>query len=689
LRFEQDTHSRWVSHGPSFAALYGRDATVLRMAEHTLRLSFTGANPEAAFKPSNPQGAPTNYFVGKEYRSVQAFSRLERTGVYPGIDVAYYGDGQRLEYDFNLQPGADPSRIRMRFEGADDVSVNQRGDLVLKLGDGEVVQKAPVVYQKRASGEVVAVESRYRLTAENEAGLVLGDYDRAKALVIDPSVLYGLYLTGSNADVGVSVAVDQKGIVYLGGYTYSMDFPLGNNGYQLFPPAGVQAAFIWKLNPFAPSASQVLIYSTYFAANLNTSLTGMAVDANGHVYFGGETLASNLPVTSGAFQNALANTNATNEGYVAVIDTTQSGTAGLLYCSYYSGSAITQINGVATLGGRIYITGWVNSDDLPLAGNSFQSMQAGGYDAFVAEFDPSQSGASSLVFASYLGGFLTDVGRAIAVDQFGLIYVTGFTLAPDFPVTTNAYQPTYGSGGDAFIAEIDPLAGVLRYSSFLGGSGADAATSITVVTAGQVAIAGYTYSTNFPITSNAAQHGYGGNGDAFVMSLNLNAATPASTLVYSSYYGGNDTDVAYGIARDPSGRYQICGYTLSQNLPVTAGAINPVSVGQNVDAFLAVLDPSAGLEYGTYITGFGYQIAWGVASDSSGNAYVIGQTTSDIFATGPPKTDQPGNIDVFLTVIAPTGARSSDRNERIDVFRGGEGPLRSDPIRAPRESAGK
>ena len=681
LRFEQDAQDRWVSHGPGFAALFGRDATILRFSDRALRLSFAGSNREAPFAPSKPQMAQTNYFIGRQFRSVQGFSRLERTGIYPGIDLVYYGDGQRLEYDFNLQPGADPSRIRMRFEGADRVAVNQHGDLVLKLGTGEVVQKAPVVYQKLASGEVVTIVSRYRLTAGGEAEVVLGSYDRRKPLVIDPAMLYGVYLAGTNADVAVAVAVDARGIVYLGGYTYSMDFPLGNNGYQLFPQTGTQSAWIWKLNPFAASTDQILIYSTYFGANLNTSLTALAVDARGVVYFGGSTLASNLPVTSGAFQSALANTNAASEGYVAVIDTTQSGTAGLLYCSYYSGSQTTQINGVATLGGRIYITGWVNSNDLPLAGNSFQSSRAGGYDAFVAEFDPAQSGAASLVFASYLGGFLTDVGRAIAVDQFGLIYVTGYTLAPDFPIRGNAFQTTYNSGGDAFIAEIDPLAGTLLYSSFLGGSDSDVATSITLEQPGRVAIAGYTYSTDFPITSNAAQPVYGGNGDAFVMSLNLNAQTRPATLAYSSYYGGNDTDVAYGISRDPMGRYHICGYTLSQNLPVTAGALNPASVGQNVDAFLAVLDPAASLAYASYITGPGYQIAHAIATDSSGNTYVTGQTTSDIFVH-PPKPDDPGNIDVFLSVVTPVTAPSS--KERIDVFIQSGGRLESQTVHRSR-----
>ncbi|MBV8847768.1 MAG: SBBP repeat-containing protein [Bryobacterales bacterium] len=686
LRFEQDAHGRWTSHGPGFAALFDRRATVMRVGDRVVSLSFTGSNPEARFNASDPAKTQTNYFVGKDYRSVQSFSRLQQTGTYKGIDVVYYGDGQRLEYDFNLQPGADPSAIRMRFQGADQVRVNDRGEIVLKLGTGEVVQNAPVVYQRVNSKEVVAVESRYRIAENGDIGLLLGDYDRARPVVIDPAMLYGLYLTGSNADAAVGVQVDQHGIVYLAGYTYSTDFPLGSNGYQLFPAGANRNGWIWKLNPFAP-AGQALLYSTYFAGNLDVDLRSFAVDAKGVIYFGGTTLASNLPVTSNAYQSALANTNALNEGFVAAIDTTQSGTAGLIYCSYYGGSQIVTINGVATLGGRIYVTGWTNSPDLPLAGNSFQSALAGGYDAFVAEFDPGQGGTSSLVFASYLGGFLTDVGRSIAVDQFGLIYVAGSTLATDFPTTLNAFQPTNSSAGDGFLTQINPSAGTIPYSTYIGGSDTDVATNVLVDPATlNVTVAGYTYSNDFPITPNAAQPAYGGNGDAFVITLNINAQSRPAELVYSSFYGGSDTEITYGLTRDPSGRYGICGYTLSRNLPVTAGALNPASSGQNIDGFMALLDPNAALTYASYITGPGYQVASGIASDSSGNLYVAGYTTSDIFAHGPTKSDDPGNIDVFFLIVAPGAATAANRRDPIDVFYEGADKLTTNPLPRPRQA---
>ena len=170
LRFEQDTHGRWTTHGAGFAYLFDRGATLLRVADRDVRLIFEGANTQATLAGSEPMLARTNYFIGHTFRSAQGFARLRQVGVYPGVDVVFYGKGQRLEYDFNLAPGADPSRIRMRFEGAGQASVNARGDIVLKFDSGELIQQVPVVYQKRPSGEVVAVEASYRVAADGTIG---------------------------------------------------------------------------------------------------------------------------------------------------------------------------------------------------------------------------------------------------------------------------------------------------------------------------------------------------------------------------------------------------------------------------------------------------------------------------------------------------------------------------------------
>ncbi len=684
LRFEQDARGRWGARGVGYALRFEARGAYLHVGDRTLRLSFAGSNAKARFEALEPQGAQTNYFIGREFRSTRAFAKLRRSQVYPGVDVVYYGSADHLEYDFDLAPGADASRIRLRFEGADQVSVNERGDLALKLGDGEVIQRAAVVYQRKASGEVVAVESRYRLEEDGMIGVSLGDYDRGQSLVIDP-ILYTAYLSGTNADAATTIAVDPKGLVYLAGYTYSDDFPASGNGYSVLPFSGVRDGWIIQMNPFSSDPNNVILYSTFFGGNLDTDLRTLAVDASGKVYIAGTTLASNFPVTSGAFQSQLANTNAQNEGFVSVLDTTQQGSGSLIYSSYYSGSQVQQINGIATQDGKFYITGWTNSDDLPLTGGAFQSTRGGGYDAFVAAFDPGQSGTASLVYASYLGGYLTDQGNGIAVDANGLIYVTGSTQSTEatFPTTSNAYAPTPLGNGDAFLTVIDPSANVVVYSTFLGGSGIDIGTNIVLGPAGQVSVAGYTFSTDLPVTPNASQPVLGGNSDAFVITLNPAAASRAAELIYATYYGGSEGEVTYGFSRDPGGRYYLCGYTLSPNLPVSSTAAYPTSLGNNVDGFLAVIDPSRALIYGSYITGPGLQVAYGVATDRAGNAYVAGQTSSDVFPRGGAQhQNPPGNIDAFFLVVAPSANTAQNIPARVDYFRG-KLPPEPLPSRAP------
>src|SRR5579863_9348899 len=189
LRFESLAPGKWIARGMGFAVGFTNDATIFSFGDRGLRLTLDGSNAQTQLQGARKSGVPANYF-GKTFRSVDAFMRLRRVGVYPGIDIAYYGQGEELEYDFDLAPGADPSLIRMRFDGADAVSLGQHGEVILHLGDREIAQNPPVVYQTRASGEIVAVESSYRLEKDGSIGLVLGNYNRNEALVVDPQVLF-------------------------------------------------------------------------------------------------------------------------------------------------------------------------------------------------------------------------------------------------------------------------------------------------------------------------------------------------------------------------------------------------------------------------------------------------------------------------------------------------------------------
>lgn len=658
LRIEQDQKGNWSARGPGYAIGFEASAVDFRVPDGLVRLSFDRASSPKGMKwePSGKQLAPTNYFKADTYRSADAYDRLRRPDLYPGIDVVYYGASGRLEYDFNLAPGADPSRIRMRFEGADKVSLNQSGGVVLKMASGDMVQQAPVVYQKRSSGEMVAVTAAYRLNQDGSVGVRLGGYDRTQALVIDPTILYDFWFTGSYAQSAVALAHDGKGYEYMAGWTYSPDFSAGANGYQPNYSSD-EDCWLVKFNAFAGPGEAVILYSTYYGGTLDDDMRSMVADANGIMYFGGTTLSTNIPLSANAFQGTIPNTNAELNGFVAAIDTTQPGPSSLVYSSYYGGSEEVVINSVATFEGQIYATGWTVTPDLPAATitTPFQGALAGSYDSFIAVFNPGLTCATStLIFSSYLGGNAEDVGTSVDVDQNGNAYITGYTFSNNFPVAGTPFQSTYNDGGgDAFLTVVNPIEGVVTYSTYVGGTNIDVGTKVQYDPAtGNVALAGFTYSTDFPLTENAAQPIYGGGGDAFIEVLNPAASSPANALVYGTYYGGNDVDVAYDM-RYGNGLYYLVGYTFSTNLPVTANAINPVSAGGGTDSFEAIIDPNNALVYASYITGQGNQIAYAVDYDASGNIYAAGYATGDIFPGQTPPHGVPGNYNVFFLLLSP------------------------------------
>jgi hypothetical protein len=633
IRFEAVSgQTNWRARGSGYSFLFNDDAAMLRVGDRTVDLTFPGSDRRAPYRASDRFQASTNYFTGKSYSSVAAFARLHRAGIYPGIDVVYYGHGREIEYDFEIAPGADPSRIRMRFDGADAVSLNGRNEVVLTLGAGEIVQRAPVVYQKRASGEIVKIEARYRLAKDGTVRVALGKYNRADALVVDPAITYSAYLSGTQSDWATSIGHDAQGNVYMAGNTWSLDFPTSPDA-EAVTSAGNEEIWVMKLNP--AGGDSAIVYCTYLGGSVDDQVTDMVVDAKGVIYLTGVTLSGNFPTTP----NALASVTplgGNNHAFVTMLDPSQAGSAGLVYSTFLGGTNFEEGDGIAVANGKIYVTGLTTSDDFPTVG-AYQSARVAGFDTFVVEIDPTQSGTASLIYGTYLGGSAQDLGRAIAVDAAGNIYVAGVTFSLDFPTAGNAYQTTYGGDGDAFLAELNPTNGTLVYSTYLGGQSIDEVKKIVIEPGGHVGMTGYTISPDYPVTQLAYNTAFGGNGNAFLTILDL---TRQQGLVYSTFFGGSGGEVAYALRLDAAGLYYLAGYTMSPDFPVTANALNPVSMSGAVDGFIAVLDPTQPpfspktLVYSSYVTGPGYQIVYGLDVDSSGTIYATGLTTSTIFPNG-------------------------------------------------------
>jgi len=608
-----------------------------------LRMKLRNANPAARVTGVDELAGTSNYFIGNDpakwRTNVPTYAKVKYEGIYSGIDLVYYGNQRQLEYDFIVEPGADPRRIALDVSGAKRIRRNAQGELVFRVGEEEIRWQKPVVYQER-NGIRQVVAAHYSITSTNSVGFELARYDAGRPLYIDP-LIYSTYLGGTGSAFGQGIAVDSAGNAYITGFTGS-GFPTMNPLQATYGGAAFDA-FVTKMN----AEGSALIYSTYLGGSDIDQAYGIAVDSSGNAYVTGETFSSDFPTTSGAFQtvcNGGSGCYDSDDAFVTKIN--PSGSA-LVYSTFLGGSNPDAATAIAVdAAGNAYVTGTTLSSNFPTK-NSLQPYN--GQDAFVTKINPT---GTALVYSTYLGGSFGNSGNGIAVDGAGNAYVTGQTLSTDFPTTSGAFQTVCNRGsncanaGDGFVSEIDAKGSAFVYSTFLGGSGQDYGTAIAVDSAGDAYVTGATASADFP-TKNPLQSTSGGGYDAFVTELN----SAGTALIHSTYLGGSGDDGGYGIALDSAGNTCVIGQTQSANFP-TMNPVQPATAGQG-DAFVAKLSSSGkALLYSTYLGGSSFDYGYGIAIDSAGNAYVTGNTYSGDFpAINPLEPQIVGRAAAFVAKI--------------------------------------
>jgi uncharacterized repeat protein (TIGR01451 family) len=615
-----------------------------------LHASISGASGQTRPEPLRPSPGIVNSFRGSDpagwSEGSPTFEQIRYREIYPGIDLVFYGNQQSLEYDFIVSPGANPEQIRLAFEGVTGADL-ENGDLVLHCGAGDFRHHRPIIYQVK-NGCRVAVPGEYTLhnDAAVQVSFKIGSYDRNQPLWIDPVLDYGTFLGGSGNDSGQGVAVDSNGNIYVTGQTVSTDFPTTVGAYDSkcgtdgLCNGGHYDVFVTKIDATGTNK----VYSTYFGGSDDEQAWGIAVDSAGRAHIMGWTASTNFP-TLNPFQSALAGGR---DAFVSSFDANGQ----LTYSTYFGGSSDMDADiagGIALDSqGKVYITARTASPDFPVR-NAFQNP-GNGLRAFLAKFDPLLSGNASLLYSTCLGGNADSGGTGIAVDSFGMAYISGYTAATDFPVT-NAAQPVFGGVRDSFAAKFDPTksgAASLLFATYLGGSGEEAETSggIAVDNLGQAWVTGATRSTNFPV-HNSLQ-AYAGDWDVYVAKL----STSGSNILFATYLGGSgaDAQLEAHVAVDPSGNAYLTGHTLSSDFPVTQGA-QPAS---SVDSVYIAKINSAGtkLSY-SLVPGPGEGRA--IAVDSAQHVYVTGQTSSSSFPTqNPLQSALNGPSDAFVIRLRPS-----------------------------------
>ncbi|MEO7653439.1 MAG: SBBP repeat-containing protein, partial [Bryobacteraceae bacterium] len=332
---------------------------------------------------------------------------------------------------------------------------------------------------------------------------------------------YATYLGGAGIDSANAVAVDAAFRIYVAGFTASEAFPTTPGAPQISGRSGWDA-IVSVLDP-SKSATQSMLFSTYFGGTSTDVATGIAVDATGKVYITGSTFSTDYPISDRAYQS---NQRGQGDAFVTKFDPALSGFASILYSTYIGGGGYDVASRIVVApSGDVWVAGVTLSADFPVTSDAAQSRNAGQGDAFVARLNLNLESARQITYATYMGGSGTEMTYGLAVDSVGRAYISGYTLSPDLPVKNSPLQSAYGGGGsDAFIAAIDPRvsgdAGLV-YATYIGGAGTDIAFRVVVDRAGDVSVGGFTRSHTLPLSGNRIQGAYDGFSAAFLTKLKI------------------------------------------------------------------------------------------------------------------------------------------------------------------------
>ncbi|MBB5329771.1 SBBP repeat-containing protein [Tunturiibacter gelidoferens] len=504
-----------------------------------VKLHLSGSN---GWKPAGaePSGGISNYFIGKTSATWQTdipqYAQVKVASVYQGIDLIFHGDESALEYDFVLAPGADPRQIQLQFEGAASLEVDKtNGDLVLATTNKtELLRHAqPKIYQV-VGGKNVPVKGGFQVLKGNIASFTIEKYDRAKPLVIDPTIRFVTFLGGSDTDAANAVAVDGRGFTYVTGQTYSGNFNVVGGVIQS-GRSGDSDAFVTKLG-----TGGNIVFSTYLGGGDNDAGYGIAVDASG-VYAAGQTHSDDFPLAQ-ALQ-----AEKRGDGTIFVTKLSPSGNR-LVYSTYLGGSNAENGGAIAIDASQsAYVAGFTTSRDFPVV-HGYEYYRGAAVSGFVSKIAPN---GVSLVYSTYMGGSNVDSISGIAVDSSLSAYVTGEAASNDFPYA--GYQSTmFGGSPSAFLTKLSPAGDSLIYSTSLS-------LETTIGTAVSLDFAGNAYVAGTFCSPCESPHP-----DLVFVSK----VSPAGKLTYSKLFSGTDgSSDGYAIATDAGGDTWVVGSTSSTTFP--------------------------------------------------------------------------------------------------------------------------
>ena len=697
LYFEQNQGQapggvHFLARGSAHSLLFSSTGVTFatRGGETTVRMELEGARRGVTPRGVDRRPGHSSYFRGNNPErwlpGVPHYGKVLYENIRPGVDLLYYGNRRRLEYDLIVEPGVNPDELFLRFTGADEVDLDADGNLLVRADELEIKHDRPVAYQE-INGEQRMVASAYVLGKDGRVGFQVDDYDRSLPLTIDPVVEFSTMVGGRGFDENVSVVVDAMGYIYVAAESPSPDFPttdgVFDESYNGPAADGPEDIVVFKMDP----TGSKLIYSTFIGGQGRDTAKcrgkEIVLDEAGNAFVSGTTESADFPTTPGAFDTSFGGV-----GDAFALKLSPDGTQ-LLYSTFLGGADEEEDTCIAlSPAGDLVLVGQSDSTDLPTTPGAFDRTSNGEGDIFVSVLRPAGSGAADLRYSTYLGGRQNDFDPGHVVDGNGVISIIGETVSLGFPTTAGAFDTSYNGNVDLFVVQLTPNgrgAADLLYSTYFGGSRDDdrdgASLGIASGPGGDLFLTGETVSTEnspvpFPITSGVFDDTHNGgsgeeadNDDVFVARLRP-AGKGAADLIYSTYVGGNGDDEDNGIAVDSRGFAYVAAESRSTDFPMVEPTQSQPRGSDEIVVF--VLDPTGSeLSFSTYLGGSELEndpdiFLWeSPANGAARNAladsvviYVAGDTKSSDFPTteGAFGRTLHGPADMFLTKIVQSTA---------------------------------
>jgi hypothetical protein len=621
-----------------------------------------------------------NYLLGNDESkwatNVGLFKEALVKNVFNHIDQKYYFDNDLLRYDFVVNKGGSVKDIKMRFEGCENLRI-QDEELLFNTRFGVIKQSRPFAYQE-INGIKNPIDCKFKINTGGVISFELGEYNPNIDLVIDPLV-YSTYIGGGYNDYAVSMKIDANNFVYLTGGTSGPAYPVTAGAYNTIWNLGVgpgttymRDAFVTKLN----QTGTALVFSTFIGGTGDDIGSGIYLDAGNNVYISGATNSSGgsttkYPTTTGAFQT---NNAGLADAFVTKLNPTGTG---LVYSTYLGGAendygtsiAVNQSTNIAFITGYSSMNGTIGT--FPTTTGCYNpTSNGGGDDIFITNLN---STGTACIYSTYIGGSGYDEAYALTIDANDNAYITGVSTSTNYPSTT-----TFGGGSeDAFLTKINATGTALVYSNLFGGTQEEFANAIGLNASGQVYIAGCTNSANLP-------HNYGAyqpspnvvlGWDVFVTQFNTSGSWINSNIIGASV----GDDQAFGMVINSAGNVYLTGWTGSSNYPTTSNAFDQtINVGfSSANTFITRLPSDlSSIGYSTFIGGTTLEKGWSIAVDAYESIYMTGYSWSSNYPIYPnpgayQTTNGFGFGDVIVTKLCIQPAFTPSINSNSPICEGG------------------